>query len=103
MTGPNDKIAVWALIAGFTLWAFAFVALYALQALGCAYGWPQHRPILILAYLVSLVAMGGLVLWTERGRKAGTLVQAAIWANRAALASTALIFLPVFFTSPCAA
>ena len=46
----GDKIALISLVAGFTVWSVGFVALYGLQALGCAYGWPTHRAVLILAY-----------------------------------------------------
>lgn len=101
MTSSSERTALWALIAGFTLWSFVFVALYALQALGCAYDLPHHRLILIAAYVGSLVAVGLVTLWTERRERVGTLMHAAVWGNRAALASTALVFLPVLFVSAC--
>ena len=101
MSGQS-RPALLLLFAGFSLWALAFVVLYALQALGCAYSWPQHRLILISAYLLAILAMAWLAWATPHwtGDK-GVLPIAAKWANRAALAATILILLPVSFASAC--
>ena len=91
------------LVAGFTAWSAAFVAIYGLQALGCAYGWPNHRAILIGAYLLSLLPLAWLAMLKpiRSGEAATSLSVAALWANRAALASGVLVFLSVTFASAC--
>jgi len=99
----QDLRALLMLVCGFTVWSLAFVLLYALQALGCAYGWPHHRLILIAAYIASLIPL----IWLARFRPFGagepttTLSIAATWANRAALAAGVLVFLPVTFVNAC--
>ncbi|KKB08600.1 hypothetical protein [Devosia chinhatensis] len=103
MTRQNNR-ALMLLIAGFTLWSGAFVLLYALQALGCAYGWGEwHRPILIVAYVVSLVPLA--VLAWQRPNKTGepqtSLSLSALWANRAAFVAGILVYLPVTFATAC--
>lgn len=97
-----SRSALFLLLAGFSLWALAFIMFYALQALGCAYGWPQHRLILVGAYLLALLAMAWLAWTTPHWAPGnGTLAIAAKWANRAALAATILVLLPVSFVSAC--
>jgi hypothetical protein len=98
-----DQRALVLLVAGFVVWSAGFVGLYALQALGCAYGWPQHRLILVVGYVVSLVPLVGLALVPAMGESepAASLSTAAAWANRAALAAGVLVFLPVTFASTC--
>jgi hypothetical protein len=102
MIGANQRALI-LLVAGFTAWSVAFVVLYGLQALGCAYGWPYHRAILISAYGISLVPLIWLALQKVRdgGEAASSLGIAAVWANRAALAAGVLVFLPVTFASAC--
>lgn len=102
MSAANRKALV-LLVAGFTLWSAGFVGLYALQALGCAFGWPQHRTILTGAYVVWLLPLIWLALLRPKqgGEPAASLSTAALWANRAALAAGALVFLPVTFVSAC--
>lgn len=99
----GDRRAIVLLIAGFTVWSFAFVGLYGLQALGCAFGWSQHRLILIVAFIVSLLPLGWLSLQKPHGENepATSLGVSALWANRAALAAGILVFLPVTFASAC--
>ncbi len=100
----QDVRALVLLIAGFTLWSLAFVLLYALQALGCAYGWGDvHRPVLIAAYLASLAPLVWLALKRpyETGEPQTSLSVAALWANRAALAAGVLVYLPVTFATAC--
>jgi hypothetical protein len=91
------------LIAGFLVWSLAFVALYALQALGCAYDWGAwHRPLLIAAYLAFLVPMFWLAARQPSvDEPAPILSVAALWANRAALLAGVLVFMPVTFASLC--
>lgn len=91
------------LVAGFTVWSLAFVLLYALQALGCAYGWSAHRAILVAAFILSNLPLAWLAFRPPQPRTNTdpSLQRAALWANRAALASGILVFLPVTFVSAC--
>lgn len=92
------------LIAGFVVWSIAFVALYAIQALGCAYHWgTAHRAALIAAYVLSILALAAIALRTPKHADPSTpmLSQSAIWANWAALFSGVFVFLPVTFASTC--
>jgi hypothetical protein len=102
MIGQQQRALI-LLIAGFTAWSVAFVVLYGLQALGCAYGWPYHRAVLIGAYGISLVPLLWLAMQrvTAEDEAASALGIAAVWANRAALAASVLVFLPVTFASAC--
>ena len=103
MTG-QDKRALWSLAAGFTVWSAAFVLLYALQALGCAYAWSQHRLILCLVFGVALLPLLWLAVKRRQqgGEPASSLSVMALWANRAALGASVLVFLgPIAATSPC--
>lgn len=103
MTG-GDKRALLSLVAGFTVWSAAFVLLYALQALGCAYGWSQHRLVLCLAFGVALLPIVWLAFWRSPAddEPASSLSVIALWANRAALGATVLVFLgPIAAASPC--
>jgi hypothetical protein len=100
----QDMRALVLLVAGFTIWAAAFVLLYALQALGCAFGWGEwHRPILIAAYLASLLPLVVLSLKKpyETGEPQTSLSRSALWANRAALGAGILAYLPVTFVTVC--
>lgn len=90
------------LFAGFGIWAAGFIVLYALQALGCVYGWPWHRVILVFAYAICLVPLA--LLAVRRGQVSVSttpLGVAALWANRAALASGTIVFMPVTFATLC--
>jgi hypothetical protein len=91
------------LVSGFTAWSAGFVLIYALQALGCAYGWPLHRLILIAAYIFTLVPLATLALPRRPAaeRPESPLETAALWVNRAALTAGILVFFPVAFTSIC--
>ncbi|MBB4052994.1 hypothetical protein GGR20_002650 [Devosia subaequoris] len=90
------------LIAGFVIWAVGFVVLYAVQALGCAYGWGDwHRPVLIGLYLLALIPLIWLAMPARAGAEDGPLHMAALWANRAALVAAILVFLPTTFASLC--
>ena len=99
----QDLRALLLLLSGFTVWSLAFVALYALQALGCAFGWPNHRLVLIAAYVASLIPLAWLAIGKPFGARepTTTLSTAAMWSNRAALGSGILVFAPVTFVSAC--
>ena len=97
---PDDQKALVLLVSGFVVWSVAFVALYGLQALGCAYGWGNwHRPILIGAYILWLLPLAWLSV--VRLPTKTPLATSALWANRAALASGILVLFPVTFASIC--
>lgn len=60
---------------GFLVWSAGFVGLYALQSVGCAFGWDQillvggmslQRMQLVLAFLLLLSALALLVLVAAR-------------------------------------
>lgn len=91
------------LSSGFAVWGLGFVLLYALQALGCAYHWPLHRPILVATFVICLLPLGVLAFQspppTESEKTA--LWTAARWANRGAFAAAILVFAPVLFASIC--
>ncbi|WP_136683585.1 hypothetical protein [Falsirhodobacter xinxiangensis] len=88
------------LIAGFVIWSAAFLAVYAVQATGCAIGMEAGllRGLLILCVAVGLVA-GAIPLWLAR--RGGVLGQSAAIAAAAAMASTLLTLSGVFWLGPC--
>ena len=91
------------LLAGFTLWAIAFVTLYALQALGCVWNWPEtlHRMVLGLVWLMTLLALG-LAMVLQMNRSDGSaLAVAGLWSTVAAALATTVIFAPLLFVSLC--
>ena len=94
--------------AGFTVWASAFVALYAMLSVGCRFGWQDmelvgglsvQRAQLIAILLVHLAAGAALVVLLSDG--ASFLARAARLAALAALASSVFSFAAVFALSPC--
>lgn len=101
-------------VVGFTLWSAGFIALYAVQALGCQYGWGEiellgttlHRVVMIAVYAATLLAALFLV-WDSRGRNSGQAAPRALlgWVghtlNLAALAASVFVFSVIFGTSAC--
>ncbi|UYN99052.1 MAG: hypothetical protein KIT02_14130 [Devosia sp.] len=98
-----DRHSLIRLVAGFVLWSLAFVLLYGVQALGCAYDWGMaHRPVLIGLYLAFIAAHVVVLRWpATRAEAVPALHQIGRWANMAALAAAVLVFLPVTFASMC--
>lgn len=101
-------------LAGFTLWALAFILLYATQATGCWAGWhlvalgPMSllRWLLVLLLGLHLGAMALLLRWLRRteaapGSTTQFLVRIAWYATIAAMISTLFCFIWVFWLSPC--
>lgn len=88
------------LIAGFVIWSASFLAVYALQATGCAIGMEAGllRGLLILCVVLGLLA-GAVPLWLAR--RAGMLGQSATLAAAAAMASTLLTLSGVVWLGPC--
>lgn len=103
--------------AGFTVWALAFVLIYASLSFGCAFGWDEvrlgglvslQRAQLVLLFLVATAA-SAVAAWALRpatfadggdppGRFLGTV---GFGAALAALASTLATFAPVLALSTC--
>jgi hypothetical protein len=98
------------LAAGFTLWAAAFVALYAMLSVGCRFGWDEiiitggvslQRAQLVGLYLASVAAGVALALALRRRAGLSFLWRAAYGAALAALAATVFSFAGVFGLSAC--
>lgn len=103
------------LIVGFGVWSLAFVALYALQAVGCAAGWnlvrigptDLHRIVLIAAFVLSLAGIGVVLVLQYRRREFGNepatrfLHGAGIAASLSAALVSVLVFSPVLGLSTC--
>jgi hypothetical protein len=98
------------LAAGFGLWGSALAVLYAVQAIGCAFGWPAGPVRLGLAALLvaHLIVIGSM--WRALAAndpdpifgETGTLLRrAAIWSVVAAFAATALILAPPLLLTLC--
>lgn len=103
------------LVAGFTVWAAGFSALYGLHAVGCRAGWEEaalaglsaNRIVLLVTY-IGHVALGA-ALWFPldrmarrwEGPSAETLRRAAIMVTIAAVVSTLWTGAPVLFLETC--
>lgn len=98
--------------AGFTVWAVAFVALYAMLSVGCRFGWDDtaldmagglslQRLQLIAIFLVHLAAGAAVVMLLRRWRGEGFLYPLAYFAAIAALGASVFSFAGVFFLSTC--
>ena len=112
---PTVDLAL--LFAGFTLWAAAFVTLYALLSLGCAWRWEtvalgpvsQQRAALVGVWLAYAGAAAALAVWTrsrarrlaDAGDPSTFLARASFWTNGVAFGATVLNFLPVLTLSTC--
>lgn len=100
------------LAVGFTLWASAFVALYGVHALGCAFGWPLvlHRAIMLGLLGLHLAALAWMSSWCwRRWRTRGNaeprplpfLELIGFGATIAALLATVFTFAPSFLLKLC--
>ena len=96
--------------AGFTVWASAFVALYAMLSVGCRFGWDGvellagltlQRAQLGAILLVHLAVGAALALRLHAPAGAPFLDRAAYLAAIAALVSSIFSFAAVFALSPC--
>lgn len=96
--------------AGFTLWAAAFVALYAMLSVGCRFGWDEielaggltlQRAQLVAIFLAFLGAGAALAAGLRAGAGAPFLARAAYLAAVAALGASAFSFAAVFALSAC--
>lgn len=113
-TASGKRLAM--LAAGFTIWASAFVALYAMLSVGCRFGWDGielaagvslQRAQLAAIFLVHLAAGAWLATTLRPCPSSGDAATAlflrrAAWgAAVAALASTAFSFFGVFMLTAC--
>lgn len=105
MSSTSPYAVLW-LALGFVLWSVAFVTLYALQALGCAYDWPEpvHRIVLVVGFGLFVVLHAALLLVARARRTAGTgefLLYAGWLVSLAALVAAVFTYAPVFYASLC--
>lgn len=115
MTLRGSGLDILLLCAGLTVWASAFVSLYALLSLGCAYGWEDRmlgpvsvqRAALVANWAVHLALNAALVVWSRRrargseGDPTAFLARAAVIANVVALVATFVNYAPVLPLSTC--
>lgn len=106
---PSRRL--WWLAAGFVVWSIALVVLYALHAIGCAFGWSAGalRWSLIAVFLAHLVVIGWI--WGKFAKgwppdpaagKAGSFLhEAIVWATIAAFASGVLALGPPLLLTTC--
>ncbi|MBB3952488.1 hypothetical protein [Aureimonas jatrophae] len=103
------------LCAGLTVWASAFLSLYALLSLGCAYGWEDRvlgpislqRAALVTNWSLHLALNAALVIWARRrarqreGDPEAFLAKVSVVANIVALLATFVNFSPLLPLSTC--
>jgi hypothetical protein len=109
--GPVPSRRLWWLAAGFVVWCSALVFVYAIHAIGCAFGWSPGplRLALALVILAHLVAI--CWMWRDlasagaapRSSETGTFLRTVgIWSLLAALAAIVLTLAPVLLLKTCA-
>lgn len=108
---PVPPRHVLVIVMGFVLWSVAFVALYATNAIGCAFAWPTltQRWVMIGLAVVCSGSMLGVAGWSmahwRRAAKAArpipSLARIGALASAAALGATIFISAPSFFVSMC--
>lgn len=95
----------WPSLIGFIIWAVAFIALYALQGLGCAWGWPEamHRGVLLAAWISTLALLGLVLAWQVRRPPGAEKLnrRVGISLTVVATAATVVTYFPVIFASLC--
>ena len=112
MSKASSSTRLLLITVGFALWASAFVAMYSLNAVGCAFGWRSsfQRAALVFVFAAHLLTLGWIAMRQWHGSRAahdaatsasfidfvglGTLI--------AAWVATLLNLAPVFFLELCA-
>ena len=95
------------LAAGFILRAGAFLTLYGVNAVGCAFAWPHplQRGILVTLLALHIAALGWLAWYCWRRRRAQGrarfLEHVGFGATISALVATLLTFAPSLVLSLC--
>lgn len=96
---------LWPLLTGFAVWALAFVALYALQALGCIWAWPEpwHRTLLVAVTFASIIVLAILFArqWSRHRSETPPLQTIALGLTASAIAAAIIVFAPVLFARLC--
>ena len=98
---------LWRALIGPCLWALAFVAIYALHGVGCAWGWPAvatplgslHQVVLVGSFVLALLGTG-YALWAMP-RGTGTKAQIVAIGGWIGFAGTLLTLFPVLGLSSC--
>lgn len=117
MNGSNEpRFPLVGLIAGFTIWAVAFVVIYAIFSVGCRFGWQSisiagpvslQQVVLALLFIIAVIAaVAVIVIFRRRSARSHTrprifLERVGLVAGWAALVSTIVTFGPIFFLSSC--
>ncbi len=105
MQAPPRRLLL--LAAGFVVWAWAFVALYGINAVGCAFAWPRplQRGILLSLLALHIAALGYLAWRGWQRRQAndctGFVEDVGFGATVSALAATLLTFAPSLVLTLC--
>jgi hypothetical protein len=104
MQGPTRRLL--SLVTGFLWWAGAFLTLYAVNALGCAFAWPPtfQRTVLLVLSLSYLTALVGLTWrrWRQRQAEEFDFVASVGYGTAAAaLAATACTLAPAVALTLC--
>ena len=99
------------IVLGFTFWSAAFVGLYAINAIGCAFLWPEESQRMVMIGLtvassaVALaIAVWSILYWMRaKGRQqpVPSIARIGVFGSTAALAATVFTFAPSFFVSMC--
>lgn len=108
---PVPPRSMLVIVMGFVFWSAAFVGLYAINAIGCAFAWPAALQRWVMIGL-TLTASGSMVVvaWWSIGhwrravkaaRPAPSLARIGAIASVAALAATIFVFAPSLFVSMC--
>jgi hypothetical protein len=102
VTEPVPLRVLW-LAAGFAVWASAFIVLYGLQAIGCAYAWPAlvFRLVLGVVLAAHLAALALMIRHTRRRPRERFLDTVTHWTLWAALVSTVVTFVPALALTAC--
>ena len=115
MTASEPK-ALLTLAAGFGVWTACFIVIYAVQGIGCAYGWqaPTFGPVSLLRILLVVLAGAGTLatlavarrLSRTRGAEqpngtAAFIFAVASYTAYVAVPSTLFTFSGVLMTSMC--
>lgn len=88
------------ILAGYVVWAAAFLGIYALQATGCAGGWPGLRVMLLAAMGLAIAANGAALLWSARADQPFAR-NVGLTTNATALLASALTFSGVVWMPLC--
>lgn len=117
MIGHRSAANLLLLVSGLVIWSSAFVSLYALLSVGCAFGWEDRsvgpvslqRAVLLAVWLAHLAAVGLLVAWTRRRMRradaddelSGFFARTALAAALVSVAVTVVNYAPILGLSAC--